>query len=111
MTEPSFYFDESVELAVSEQLALRGVDVVSARSLGTLGQPDIVHLRLATEMGRVLCTYDADFLRLASDGTPHAGIIYSARQQASIGDWVRELLALMGHVSAEDMVNQIVFLS
>lgn len=66
--ELSFYFDESVELAVSEQLEIAGIDVVSAHSLAVLGDSDSNHLKRATEMGRVLCTYDTDFLIMASEG-------------------------------------------
>ncbi len=40
MTELRFYFDESVDLAVSEQLTLAGLDVVSAHSLDKLGDKD-----------------------------------------------------------------------
>lgn len=67
-SELRLYFDESVELAVSEQLAAGGLDVVSAHSLEVLGDEDRNHLERATAMGRVLCTYGADFLRLASEG-------------------------------------------
>jgi hypothetical protein len=42
-------------------------------------------------MGRVLCTYDADFLRLAQTQPEHAGIIYAQQQKASVGGWVREI--------------------
>lgn len=75
--ELTYYFDESVELAVSEQLAAGGLDVVSTHSLDLLGDDDRNHLERATAMGRVLCTYDADFLRLASEGVEHSGIIFA----------------------------------
>jgi hypothetical protein len=44
-----------VDLAVSEQLALAGLDVVSAHSLDKLGDEDPSHLQRAVEMGRILC--------------------------------------------------------
>lgn len=59
------YFDESVEVVIAEQLRNKGIDTVTVRDLELLGDSDINHLRRATEMGRVLCTYDADFLELA----------------------------------------------
>ena len=96
----TLYFDESVELAVSEQLAAGGLDVVSAHSLETLGDDDRNHLERATGMGRVLCTYDADFLRLAAEGVEHAGIIFAQQQKASIGGWLKEIRAL--HAPAAD---------
>jgi predicted nuclease of predicted toxin-antitoxin system len=109
--ELRFYFDESVELAVSEQLAAGGLDVVSAHSLNLLGDADPNHLKRATEMGRTLCTYDADFLRLANTGAKHVGIIYAHQQKASIGGWVREIRALHARRKAEDLTDQVVFLS
>jgi hypothetical protein len=110
-SELKFYFDESVELAVSEQLAAGGLDVVSAHSLDLLGDEDRNHLERATAMGRVLCTYDADFLRLAGEGMEHAGIIYAQQQKASIGGWVREIRAIYARLQAEDIAGQVVFLS
>ncbi len=111
MTEPSFYFDESVELAVSEQLAAGGINVVSAHSLEQLGDSDPHHLARATEMGCVLCTYDQDFLRLAAGGVEHSGIIFAAQQKATIGGWVREIKAIHAQMQAEDLLGQVVFLS
>lgn len=111
MSELRFYFDENVELAVSEQLLASGLDVVSAHSLKQLGDDDRNHLERATEMGRVLCTYDIDFLRHASQGAKHSGIIFASRQKASIGGWVRELRALYTRLSAEDVVGQVIYLS
>jgi predicted nuclease of predicted toxin-antitoxin system len=111
LSDLRFYFDESVELAVSVQLAAGGLDVVSAYSIGKLGDADPTHLERATALGRVLCTYDNDFLRLARAGAQHAGIIFAQQEKASIGGWVRELHALHARLSAEDAAGQIIFLS
>ena len=110
MNELKFYFDESVELAASQQLVISGLDAVSAHSLDLLGTDDESHLQRATSMGRVLCTYDDDFLKLAASGIEHAGIVYVPRQKASIGDWVRELRAMHARLTAEDARNQVFFL-
>ena len=111
MSDLTYYFDESVELTVSDQLAAGGLDVVSAHSLDILGEEDLDHLQRATSMGRVLCTYDADFLRLASEGVEHFGIIFAHQQKASIGGWVREIRALHARFEASDLEGQVVFLS
>lgn len=111
MSEIKFYFDESVELAVSEQLNASGFDVVSAHSLNKLGDTDPNHLQRATVMERVLCTYDTDFLILAKQQLEHAGIVFAPQQKASIGSWVRELRTLHARMSAEQAAGQIVFLS
>lgn len=111
MSEIRFYFDESVELVVSEQLAIGGFDVVSAHSLGMLGCTDMEHLHRARAMGRVICTYDRDFLRLAKQTSDHAGIVFAPRQQADIGGWVRGLRALAAQTTAEQIAGRVIFLT
>jgi predicted nuclease of predicted toxin-antitoxin system len=111
VTELRFYFDESVELAVSQQLQYAGIDVVSAHSLELLGDSDENHLQRATMLGRVLCTYDQDFLRLASDGMSHSGIIFAHQQRASIGGWVREIKAIHAQMQVSELENQVIYLA
>lgn len=106
-----FYFDESVELAVSQQLERAGIDVVSAHSLDLLGERDDNHLQRATALERVLCTYDQDFLRLAAEGMPHYGIIFAQQQTASIGGWVREIKLIHAEKEADDFIGQVVYLA
>jgi predicted nuclease of predicted toxin-antitoxin system len=101
------YFDEGVQVAVAEQMRHRGIDVVSARDLGSLGDEDINHLQRASAMGRVVCTFDYDFLRLHGQGIRHAGIIIARHFDTTIGDWVRGLELICGAMTADDMKNHI----
>ena len=48
-----FYLDENMPVEIAKQLKSRGIDVVTARELGALGDSDEKHLRRAAEMGRV----------------------------------------------------------
>jgi predicted nuclease of predicted toxin-antitoxin system len=111
LSELKFYFDESVELAVSEQLLAGGLDVVSVHSLDKLGDKDPNHLKRASEMGRILRTYDTDFLQLAVEFIDHNGIIFAQASKSSIGGWVREIRALHARLTAEDAMGQVIFLS
>lgn len=111
MSKLRFYLDENVPIAVAEQLSLLDIDVVSARSQDQLGDTDINHLQRATEMGRVLCTYDQDFLRIASQNVSHARIAFALQYGATIGGWVRALRGLHAQLSAEAIVNQVKYLS
>jgi hypothetical protein len=111
MTEMRFYFDESIELAVSQQLERAGIDVVSAHSMDLLGESDANHLQGATELEPVLCTYDQDFLRMATEGIYHYGIIFAQQRAASIGAWVREIKLIHAEKEADDLIEQVVFLS
>lgn len=111
MSEISFYLDENVPTEVSRQLRSSGIDAVTARDLGQLGGSDRDHLRRATNMARMLCTHDQDFLRLAADGVAHAGIAFSPQNRVSIGGWVRELRALYTRLDAQQVENKVFFLS
>jgi hypothetical protein len=61
-------------------------------------------------MERVLCTYDDNFLVIASRGIEHAGIAFAQHDKTSIGDWVREVRALYARVNAEEARGQIFFI-
>ena len=111
MSELQFYLDENVPTEIARQLRLSGIDTVSARDLGQLGGSDPDHLRRATSMGRVLCTHDQDFLRLAAEGAEHAGIAFSPQNRVSIGGWVRNLRALHGRYESSQVKNKVFFLS
>ena len=104
------YFDESVEIAIAKQMQQRGIDSVTVRDLNLLSDTDSNHLKRAAEMGRVLCTYDSDYIELARSGIEHAGIVIAAQRKTTIGDWVRGLELICGVYSADDMKNQVEYL-
>jgi predicted nuclease of predicted toxin-antitoxin system len=110
VSRPRFYLDENVPVAVEAQLATHGVDVVSARTVAALGEPDPDHLRRAASLGRVLCTHDQDFLRLAAQGVEHAGIVFARVRTFGIGQWVRALLRLHQQAEADSLRGRVVFL-
>lgn len=61
---------------------------------GLIGAADLDHLAYALREQGVLFTNDADFLRIASRGVEHAGIVYCPPETRQVGEIVR-LLALM----------------
>jgi len=105
-----FYLDENVPVQVAQQLRARGIDAVTARSEGMLGATDDMHLQQAARLGRVLCTNDADFLRLATAGIKHVGIVFGQQDSHYIGDWVRFLALLHTLYADEEMVGRVEFL-
>lgn len=105
------YFDENVEVEVAEQIKLRGIDAVTVRDLNLLGDTDMNHLQHAAEMGRVLCTYDMDYLRLDSQGVSHGGIIFAKEHVTSLGDWIRGLELICGVYTPDDFRNHVEYLS
>lgn len=110
MAEIRFYLDENVPVAVAEQLKRRGIDVVTARDLGTLGDADINHLARAAATGYVLCTHDTDYVQLASSGIEHAGIIIGQQDKHWVGEWVKGLTLYHTVCSAEEMKNRLEYL-
>ncbi|MEM1116663.1 MAG: DUF5615 family PIN-like protein [Bacteroidota bacterium] len=104
-----FYVDEHVSKAVVEGLRRRGIEVVRLTDVDKLGDPDDDHLDFARREGLVVFTQDADFLRLASAGAEHAGIVY-APQGTSVGDVVRGLLLVAHVLTAEEMVGHVEYL-
>lgn len=105
-----FYLDENVPVEVARQLRGRGIDAMTAGDMGLLGAPDERHFAAAADAGCVLCTYDADFLRIAASGIEHAGIVFGQQVRHYVGDWVNALTLLHAVYSVEEMRNRIEFL-
>ena len=101
-----YYADEHVARAVVRGLRQRGVDVLTSPQAGMLGAADEEHLELATRQDRVIFTQDDDFLRLASTGREHAGIVYAA-QPTRIGEIVAGLMLIYQVLTAEEMRNHV----
>jgi hypothetical protein len=54
--------------------------------------------------------HDADMLRLASAGTPHAGVAYCHGQKYKVGPLVLKILALASRLTPETVRGRVVFL-
>lgn len=107
MASLRFYLDENVPVEVARQLKSRSIDAVTVRDLGLLGEADINHLQNATELGRVLCTHDTDFLQIASSGFHHSGIVFGQQDIHYIGEWVNWLTLMHAVYTSEEMTNRI----
>src|SRR5690242_10573385 len=108
MTEIKFYLDENISPRIASTLKMDGIDAVSAHDLNALGDTDENHLQRATNMGRVLCTQDRDYLDLHEVDKNHAGIAFADQAKASFDLWVKNLIALYESRTAE-MMQGIVF--
>lgn len=106
-----FYLDENLPVEIACQLLARGIDAVTARDLEGLGDEDANHLQRATRMRRVLCTYDPDFLRLASQGERHSGIVFGHQREHYVGACVKYLESLHTSTTPQSMKNQLRFVS
>ena len=102
----SFYLDESLSPEIVSQLQMQGIDIIR----GPLEADDLEHSERATEMGRVLCVEDDDFLKLAAGGIEHAGIVKGVQDNHSIGDWIRFLRFVHSLSDADEMRNKVTHL-
>jgi len=89
--------------------------VISPLEAGMAGRTDAQQLEWAAAAGRALYSFNCgDFYGLHTawlrEGRCHSGIILS-RQGLSVGEQMRRLLRIVAARSAEDMRNQIEFLS
>lgn len=97
-------------------LRVRGIDVTTALEAQMIGRSDEEQLDLATAQQRVLYSFNvADFYRIhaeyLSGAKAHAGIVLSQQQHYSVGEQMRRLVRLLNERTAEEMKNQVEFLS
>jgi hypothetical protein len=111
------YIDEdAMDKDLVRALRARAIDVETANEAGMIRREDHEHLAYATSQGRVLfsfnmghfCALHADFL---ASGIDHSGIVVSRQQHYSVGEQMRCLLKLIAGRTADEMHNQLEFLS
>lgn len=111
------YMDEdSMSSALVNALRARGIDIVTAFDAQMIERDDSEHFDYATQQGRVLCTFNVgDFYRphkvYLNSGKEHAGMILIRQQEYSVGEQMRRILNLGSVRSAQEMRNQVEFLS
>jgi hypothetical protein len=91
----SLYFDVHIPQAIAEQLRRRGVDVKTVVEDGSRRLPDDQVLERATELARVVFTFDIGFRAMAEqwqrEGKQFAGLIFGRELGATIGQFVSDL--------------------
>jgi Domain of unknown function (DUF5615) len=111
------YMDEdSGDTALVLALENRGIDVITTLGVNRLSFPDEEQLIWARSQGRVLYSSNIrDFYSLhtafLTQEQPHSGMILVQQQRYSIGEIMHGLLRLVAVKSAEEMENQVEFLS
>lgn len=101
------YLDEHVNVEIARQLNRLGIDTITVQALETQGEDDPIQLQLATELGRVLCTMDSDYVDLAAEGTQHAGIVFIPSEHSEIGVVVRFLDLFARVFTADEARNRV----
>ena len=109
----AFYMDVHIPIAITEQLRLRGVDVLTAIEDKAAEIPDDELLERAGSLNRVLFTQDIGFRVMAESwqrqGKIFSGLIF-ARQMSSIGQLVGDLELIAKASEDGEWVNAVQYL-
>lgn len=110
----AFYMDVQVNKSIADGLKLRGIDVLRAQDDGQGETPDPELLDRASELNRVLVTFDADFLieaqRRQYAGRDFFGIVFSRQTQVVTGQWIADLELLAICLEPDDVRNLVTYL-
>lgn len=117
MNQIRLYIDEdSFDKSLVTAFRSADLDVITVADVSKQSYSDEDQLIWAAGQERVIYSYNRrDFCRLhdefLSTERNHAGIIVLRQQRYSVGQQLRGMLTLIATRTAEDMVNQLVFLS
>jgi predicted nuclease of predicted toxin-antitoxin system len=106
--------DVHVPYAITIELRLRGIDVLTSQddNATQLADPDL--LERARALGRTLFTQDKDFLRVASNwrqrGQGFAGIIYAHQAEVTISRCINDLELIPKVYEPGDLTNRVEYL-
>jgi len=110
----ALYMNQHVPRAITVELRLRGVDVITAHEDGASRLDDPELMDRASELRRVLFTRDDDLLAEAArrqrEGISFRGVIYAHQLRASIGTCVHDLEIIAKAGEPEDLNNRVEFL-
>lgn len=106
----SYHFDEHIPNAVAKGLRRNGIDVTTPMDVGLLKAADHMHLAYATRTGRIMVTYDSDYLQLHAQQVEHAGIAYVRPRSRNIGQLIELLVLFSQFFVADEMKNRLEYI-
>lgn len=110
----AFYMDEHIPYPITIGLRIRSVDVLTTQEDGRKNVDDALLLDRATELNRVMVSFDADMLREAThrqeSGIPFSGVIFAHPTQISIGECIRDIEIIAKAGEPNDLANRIEYL-
>jgi hypothetical protein len=110
----ALYMDAHIPRAITLGLRMRTVDVLTAQEDGAGTLPDLALLERATQLGRVLFTFDDDLLLEAvkrqAETKPFSGVIYAHPLRISIGQCIRDLELMAKAGEPKDLQDRVEFL-
>jgi len=108
------YMNHHVDVAITEGLRRREVDVLTCQDDGTTTWDDDRLLDRATQLGRVLFSQDDDLLAIAHQwqrgNRSFAGLLCGHQLDLSIGQAVRDLELIAGVYDPDDTRDRVEYL-
>jgi hypothetical protein len=108
------YMDVHIPFAITAQLRLRKIDILTAQEDGTQRLEDSDLLNRSTELQRVLVSQDIDLLQIAGlrnkSGDNFSGLIYAHQLSSTIGQMVHDLELIVGTTTLEEWLNRVEYL-
>ena len=110
----TIYMDVHIPAAISDGLRRNGLDVVTSQEDQTRTADDEELLVRATALGRLLFTYDEDFLTISAawhhSGKHFPGILFAAQTGMSIGRTIADIQLIAEVCSPEEVADQVIYL-
>ena len=109
-----FYMDVHVPFAITAELRLREVDVLTAQTDDATRFEDSPLLDRAEELNRILFSRDKDLLKIAADrqrgDRSFSGLVYAHQLRVSIGRCVEDLELIAKTTNPDEWVRKVTFL-
>ena len=108
----ALYLDEDVDVLAAKLLIARGFDVITARDIGRLSTPDLIHLQYASSLNRCLLTHNrSDFESLhkvwLEAELTHAGIMIASRRVTH--ELARRVAVILDSLTADEIAGQLLY--
>ncbi len=110
----ALYMDEHIPSAITDGLKARGLDVLTIQEDGRTGSADVLMLRRAYELRRVMVTEDHDFERIATEfwtsGVSFYGIAFVIRRGTIFGTIIADLEMLAVCFEIDEILNRVEYI-
>ncbi|MFN0071434.1 MAG: DUF5615 family PIN-like protein [Chloroflexota bacterium] len=108
MAEIRFQLDEHVPAAVATGLRRLRIEAVTTGEINLVGATDVEQIQVALDAGRVIVSFDPDFVDLHYAGVRHAGIVHVRSPRNKAPGRLIEILRLVAEsYDTDDMIGRL----
>ena len=110
----AYYMNKHIPRPITIGFRLLDVDVLTTQEDQRTGTADEDLFDCASELARVMVSFDADMVRHAArrqrEGIAFPSLVFCHLTQQSVGDCIRDLEVTAKTSESEDLANAIIFL-